>query len=108
MTRAVPPAELTAALADQPAATPETQQAMSKNTPENDPIDATAGGMEDEEPKRGRLSRLRFTKKKDMPGGLWLKCESCGKTVFRKELESLASERGAKFVELDVDGREKK
>lgn len=35
---------------------------------------------------RGRLSRLRF-KKKDMPGGLWLKCESCGQTIYRKELE---------------------
>jgi len=33
----------------------------------------------------GRLSRLRF-KKKDMPGGLWLKCESCGQTIYRKEL----------------------
>lgn len=36
--------------------------------------------------RRGRLSRLRF-KKKDMPGGLWLKCESCGQTIYRKELE---------------------
>jgi acetyl-CoA carboxylase carboxyl transferase subunit beta len=32
-----------------------------------------------------RLSRLRF-KKKDMPGGLWLKCPSCDATIFRKEL----------------------
>ncbi len=39
------------------------------------------------EPKlaESRFSRLR--KKKDMPGGLWLKCESCGKTIYRKELE---------------------
>jgi acetyl-CoA carboxylase carboxyl transferase subunit beta len=43
---------------------------------------------EGEEPrKEGRLSRLRFTKKKDMPGGLWLKCESCGEVIYRKELE---------------------
>jgi acetyl-CoA carboxylase carboxyl transferase subunit beta len=42
----------------------------------------------EEEPKReGRLARLRFTKKKDMPGGLWLKCESCTQVIFRKELE---------------------
>jgi len=34
----------------------------------------------------GRLSRLRF-KKKDMPGGLWLKCEGCTTTIYRKELE---------------------
>ena len=32
-----------------------------------------------------RLGRLR--KKKDMPGGLWLKCEECGKTIYRKDLE---------------------
>ena len=30
----------------------------------------------EEEKKPSRLSRLRF-KKKDMPGGLWLKCPSC-------------------------------
>jgi len=42
----------------------------------------------EEEPRReGRLSRLRFSKKKDMPGGLWLKCESCSQVIFRKELE---------------------
>jgi acetyl-CoA carboxylase carboxyl transferase subunit beta len=44
--------------------------------------------LEGEEPrKEGRLARLRFTKKKDMPGGLWLKCESCGEVIYRKELE---------------------
>jgi len=32
-----------------------------------------------------RFSRLR--KKKDMPGGLWLKCESCGAMLYRKVLE---------------------
>jgi acetyl-CoA carboxylase carboxyl transferase subunit beta len=37
--------------------------------------------------KPGRLSRLRRNKKKDMPGGLWLKCESCGQVIYRKELE---------------------
>lgn len=30
----------------------------------------------------------RFGKKKDMPGGLWIKCESCGTMLFRKEFES--------------------
>lgn len=34
------------------------------------------------EPKKRRL-----WKKKDMPGGLWLKCESCAETIYRKELE---------------------
>jgi acetyl-CoA carboxylase carboxyl transferase subunit beta len=33
------------------------------------------------------LARLRFSKKRDMPGGLWLKCESCASVIFRKELE---------------------
>ncbi len=51
--------------------------------------DTTALSAEEEEhdedgtPKR---SRLRW-KKKDMPGGLWLKCESCTQTIYRKELE---------------------
>jgi acetyl-CoA carboxylase carboxyl transferase subunit beta len=35
----------------------------------------------------GRLSRWRFSKKKDMPGGLWLKCENCGTLIYKKELE---------------------
>lgn len=39
--------------------------------------------------REGRLSRLRF-RKKEMPGGLWLKCENCGATVFRKEVEERA------------------
>jgi len=40
----------------------------------------------EEEKKPSRLSRLRF-KKKDMPGGLWLKCPECTSTIYRKELE---------------------
>ena len=43
----------------------------------------------DEKPERkpheSRFPRLR--KKKDMPGGLWLKCESCGEMMYKKELE---------------------
>lgn len=35
----------------------------------------------------GRLSRLRFSKKKDMPSGLWLKCENCAQMIYRKELD---------------------
>ena len=42
--------------------------------------------VENSEDGRSRLSRLRF-KKKDMPGGLWMKCEGCGTTIYRKELE---------------------
>jgi len=33
----------------------------------------------------GRLSRLRW-RKKEMPGGLWLKCENCAATIYRKEV----------------------
>ncbi len=54
-----------------------------------EPAQGKGKDEEREEPprKEGRLSRLRFTKKKDMPGGLWLKCESCGEVIYRKELE---------------------
>ncbi len=49
--------------------------------------DAPKDEMQPAAPQNGgRLSRLRF-KKKDMPGGLWLKCESCTSTIYRKELE---------------------
>ncbi len=34
------------------------------------------------------MAWTRFGKKKDMPGGLWIKCESCGSMLFRKEFES--------------------
>lgn len=45
-----------------------------------------ANSETNEDPKAGRVSRLRF-KKKDMPGGLWMKCEGCATTIYRKELE---------------------
>ena len=38
-------------------------------------------------PKLGETRFARLRKKKDMPGGLWLKCESCGAMIYRKELE---------------------
>ena len=34
------------------------------------------------------MAWTRFTKKKDMPDGLWIKCESCGTMLFRKEFEA--------------------
>ena len=58
-----------------------------KDKPKDEPEPESS--QEPEAPKQGRLARLRFSKKKDMPGGLWLKCESCGEVVFRKELEEL-------------------
>ncbi|MBM4060921.1 MAG: acetyl-CoA carboxylase carboxyltransferase subunit beta [Planctomycetes bacterium] len=33
------------------------------------------------------MAWTRFGKKKDMPGNLWTKCESCGALLFRKEFE---------------------
>ncbi len=42
-------------------------------------------GKGDEAPKRGRLDRLRF-RKKELPTGLWLKCEHCEATIYRKEV----------------------
>ena len=52
---------------------------------------------DDEIPAGGeaRIGRLRF-RKKEMPGGLWLKCESCGSTIFRKECRG----EGAHLPEL--------
>ncbi len=33
------------------------------------------------------MAWARFGKKKDMPGGLWIKCDECGAMLFRKEFE---------------------
>jgi acetyl-CoA carboxylase carboxyl transferase subunit beta len=33
------------------------------------------------------MAWTRFGKKKDMPNGLWTKCESCGAMLFKKEFE---------------------
>ncbi|MBL8801721.1 MAG: acetyl-CoA carboxylase carboxyltransferase subunit beta [Planctomycetes bacterium] len=47
-----------------------------------------AGAPDELTPKDLSETRFaRFRKKKDMPGGLWLKCESCSAMIFRKELE---------------------
>ncbi|MEM7205144.1 MAG: acetyl-CoA carboxylase, carboxyltransferase subunit beta [Planctomycetota bacterium] len=34
------------------------------------------------------MAWTRFGKKKDMPGGLWIKCERCGTMLFRKDFEA--------------------
>ena len=41
----------------------------------------------------------RFGKKKDMPGGLWIKCDPCGTMIFRKDFkaERLCPECGHHF-----------
>lgn len=67
---------------------PERDEPKAPKKKGSDPTGSESKGAEDSAPeKKGRLSRLRFSKKKDMPGGLWLKCENCGSMVYRKELE---------------------
>jgi len=57
--------------------------------------------------REGRLARLRFSKKKDMPGGLWLKCESCAEVIFRKELEEKDRVCPSCGFHFTVPGRER-
>jgi acetyl-CoA carboxylase carboxyl transferase subunit beta len=61
------------------------------------------------EPKkkpRRRLSGLRF-RKRDMPGGLWLKCPSCDTTIYRKELEAKGHTCPNCSFHFTVPGRER-
>lgn len=60
-----------------------------KEEPESgtDPKDKAAKEAAGDSGSKESGRKRRLWKKKDMPGGLWLKCESCGDTIFRKELE---------------------
>ncbi|MBL8862604.1 MAG: acetyl-CoA carboxylase carboxyltransferase subunit beta [Planctomycetes bacterium] len=58
---------------------------------------------EDPSERRGR----RLWKKKDMPGGLWLKCESCGQMIYRKELEEKGRVCPACDFHFTLPGRER-
>ncbi len=62
----------------------------------------------DSEEKEGesRLGRLRW-KKKELPGGLWLKCESCEKVIYRKELEKKRMVCPACGYHFTLPGRER-
>jgi acetyl-CoA carboxylase carboxyl transferase subunit beta len=75
----------------------------------DEPREGRNGDAEDagEERREGRLSRLRFSKKKDMPGGLWLKCESCSDVIFRKELEERGRVCPACGFHFTVPGNER-
>ena len=73
--------------------------------PEHRPAPDVPGPREPGRPQ-GRLSRLRF-KKKDMPGGLWLKCESCGQMIYRKELEEKGFVCPACDFHFTLPGRER-
>ena len=52
--------------------------------PEKSQDEAASG--EEQLGETRRRSRLRW-KKKDMPGGLWVKCDACSQTIYRKDLE---------------------
>ncbi len=63
--------------------------------------------MSSKEPKKPRrLAGLRF-KKKDIPGGLWLKCPSCEATIYRKELEAKGYTCPPCSYHFTVPGRER-
>ncbi|MBK7877303.1 MAG: acetyl-CoA carboxylase carboxyltransferase subunit beta [Planctomycetes bacterium] len=51
--------------------------------------------------------RRRLWKKKEMPGGLWLKCESCGQMIYRKELEEKGMVCPACEFHFTLPGRER-
>ena len=60
-----------------------------------------------EEREGKRPSRFRFSKKKDMPGGLWLKCESCAQVIYRKELEARGRVCPSCSFHFTLPGRER-
>ncbi len=53
------------------------------------------------------MAWTRFGKKKDMPGGLWIKCESCGAMLFRKEFEGKHRVCGSCSYHFTLPGRER-
>ncbi len=66
-----------------------TSPSSDESSHENDPAmtpERSERDADDKSGERKRRSRL-FWKKKEIPGGLWLKCEGCAQTIYRKELE---------------------
>ena len=53
------------------------------------------------------MAWTRFGKKKDMPGGLWIKCESCGAMLFRKEFEQKQRVCGTCDYHFTLPGRDR-
>lgn len=53
------------------------------------------------------MAWTRFGKKKDMPGGLWIKCESCGGMLFRKEFEARQRVCGACGYHFTLPARDR-
>ena len=52
-----------------------------------DAAEAEDASSEGADGANGEKRSRRLWKKKEVPGGLWLKCENCGETIYRKELE---------------------
>ena len=53
------------------------------------------------------MAWTRFGKKKDMPGGLWIKCEVCGVMLFRKDFEARHRVCGSCGYHFTLPGRER-
>jgi acetyl-CoA carboxylase carboxyl transferase subunit beta len=53
------------------------------------------------------MAWTRFGKKKDMPTGLWVKCESCGGMLFRKEFEQKLRVCGSCGYHFTLPARER-
>ena len=90
---------------------PKTKQSSSA-TPELAAESPVAAGKDAAEvqPADAALSETRFArlrKKKDMPGGLWLKCERCGQMIYRKELEEKGRVCPACDFHFTLPGRER-
>ena len=53
------------------------------------------------------MAWTRFGKKKDMPGGLWIKCEVCGVMLFRKDFEARHRVCGSCDYHFTLPGRDR-
>lgn len=69
--------------------------------------EAAQGDVESAGEDVGEKRTRRLWKKKDMPGGLWLKCESCGQMIYRKELEEKGRVCPACDFHFTLPGRER-
>lgn len=84
---------------------PDFAQPPSERPQDADPSKKDKPPAEAVEPAE-KPSRLRW-KRKELPGGLWLKCESCGATIYRKELEEKERVCPACDFHFTLPGRER-
>jgi len=69
--------------------------------------EASGEGLGPPEAPSAETRGRRVWKKKDMPGGLWLKCENCGQMIYRKELEEKGMVCPACEFHFTLPGRER-